>query len=663
MVREVDIRNHNIDRATPERALDLGKRVASVNETLPGSHTVMIGEVDPRTGNASLVRSLKGPAVEGDLVNAALRHVQAVAPLLGFDATISPEFRPDSQVLSTSAGAVAVHLQQTVYNIPIFQASLTVQVGSDRVIQAIVGAALTPSEIASPTPSVSPADALIVAARHLARPSAANEIGVDQFGEPLAEPAINLSAFAPAIQSSEDDGDRETVLDAPPFTGPVRGALIWFDIDNVLALGWEFIISLPDGISRYRAIVDAHDGRLLYCHLLTFRIFAQGNIAFPDAGKNRQLRDFPLSLSNYTVPRPSGLSFPRQDWVASDRTEGNHATAHLVGGGTAQGATVNNIMTFNPASASGNDQLRVALHFFCGYMHDFLYLLGFREADGNFQEDNYGLGGAGSDRVDATVHPGAVIGTANMGPTADGTAPPMNMGLVTSTSRHTALDSNVVFHEYTHGLTNRLVGGAADESSLDAIQSGSMGEGWSDYVACTLDKTTVVGSWVVNNTAGIRGFPYDSSFPDDYGMLGTGRYTEVHNNGEIWCAALMQLGRQIGAVRAIQVVVDGLKLTPANPTYLQARDAILTALQNKAQVENWGSVHRRLRQRQAWEAFAKFGMGVRAQGGPATTLTGIVGDTSVPDDQFAPVYQMGSPGSGIGGYDLADDRDSVFAFD
>src|SRR5206468_1325821 len=144
----------------------------------------------------------------------------------------------------------------------------------------------------------------------------------------------------------------------------------------------------------------------------------------------------------------------------------------------------------------------------------------------------------------------------------------MNMGLVTSTGRHKALDSSVVFHEFTHGLSNRLVGGQANTHNLDAIQSGSMGEGWSDYVACTINGTTVLGTWVLNNTAGIRAFPYDAAFPDNFGELGNGRYTEVHNNGEIWCAALMELNRRIGPALAIQVVTDGLKVTPANPTCL-----------------------------------------------------------------------------------------------
>ena len=72
------------------------------------------------------------------------------------------------------------------------------------------------------------------------------------------------------------------------------------------------------------------------------------------------------------------------------------------------------------ASTSSPDALVVNLFAFCGVMHDVLYLLGFREADGNFQLDNLGRGGRPSDPVLAHVHPGPVWGTANMGTPADG---------------------------------------------------------------------------------------------------------------------------------------------------------------------------------------------------------------------------------------------------
>ena len=48
------------------------------------------------------------------------------------------------------------------------------------------------------------------------------------------------------------------------------------------------------------------------------------------------------------------------------------------------------------------------IFYYCCFMHDFSYLLHFREADGNFQQDDLGRGGTGSDRVDARSCPGAV---------------------------------------------------------------------------------------------------------------------------------------------------------------------------------------------------------------------------------------------------------------
>ena len=171
-----------------------------------------------------------------------------------------------------------------------------------------------------------------------------------------------------------------------------------------------------------------------------------------------------------------------------------------------------------PANENAPEQLVLNVFSYCAAMHDTLYLLGFREADGNFQRSALGRGGRPGDSVLARVHPGVVWGTANMGTPADGSEPTMNMGLVTSTHRHTALDSDVVFHEYTHGLSNRLVGGPMDDTALDAVQSGGMGEGWSDFVACSMLGKNVVGDWVVNRATGIRRHAYTEDYPGTYAI-------------------------------------------------------------------------------------------------------------------------------------------------
>jgi extracellular elastinolytic metalloproteinase len=193
----------------------------------------------------------------------------------------------------------------------------------------------------------------------------------------------------------------------------------------------------------------------------------------------------------------------------------------------------NGILTFDPSDATGTDQRVLNAFYFCCSMHDFSYMLGFREADGNFQQDNFNLEGKASDRVEVVVHPGQIWGIANMATPVDGRAPVLNLGLYNKTNRLTALESSVVFHEFAHGISNRLVGGPQNTDTLEDTQSGGMGEGWSDYIACTINHSTIAGAWLVNYAKGIRMYAYGSNFPDNFGNLGTGRYDEVHNIGEI----------------------------------------------------------------------------------------------------------------------------------
>jgi extracellular elastinolytic metalloproteinase len=337
------------------------------------------------------------------------------------------------------------------------------------------------------------------------------------------------------------------------------------------------------------------------------------------------------------VPNDLPSGFP-DDWISGNTTVGNSVDAHLgVSGPPSEGSTQGGVFTFNPSNQTGDDQKVVNILYYNCFMHDYFYLLGFRESDGNFQRDNLGRGGLQFDRVDARAHSGVVNGTANMATPPDGSNPIMNMGLVASTNRHTAFDSSVVFHEFTHGVTNRLVGGPANTSALEDHQSGGMGEGWSDYIACTVNSSTVVGDWVTNESGGIRDFPYNSNFPDDFGDLGTGRYSGFtpqgrrwpHPIGEIWCATLLEMNRNIGPLLGVQLVVDALKLTPANPSFLDARDAILAALNAMLGSGKLTANEHDLARRGIWKAFAKFGMGPNAQSNGAS-LSGIVADFNMP---------------------------------
>ncbi len=649
MGRELDRRDRTINRMTPGRLETLRDLAEEVSRSLPGEHAVRIESFDPATGNPATIASTLAAPERDNHVQRALDHMRTISRALGFAATQPTEFTADPVVQRTSSGAVTVHLQQLYKGIPIFQAAQAVRFGPDDRLDDTTGSTVTVDQEVAIKPTLSVEQAVLAAAKHVAVPGP-DELGQkDPFGEPLTPPSVDLSGFEPrVIAAFPEKPEQPTVLDGGPFGDPIKASLVWFPMGEDLRLSWHIVIGMPAQSGQYRTIVDAQNREILYCRQLMQSLTVRGNVYLPDGGSARQVRDFPLPIGTYDLDDPGDLpaGFP-DAWVESDSTVGNPVRAHLgVNGAVLRGELQGQTLNFNPGNAVGDDQKVLNIFFYNTFMHDYCYLLGFREQDGNFQASNLGRGGVASDRVDARAHSGAVQGTANMSTPPDGRAPIMNMGLVTSTNRHTAFDASVVFHEFMHGVTNRLVGGPANTSALDAPQSVGMGEGWSDYIACTILGTTTVGSWVVNNSRGIRGFPYDSNFPDHFGNLGSGRYAadpgsgfpnDEHNVGEIWCATLLEMNRQLntalgdpqGRRLATQLVFDGLKLSPALPSFLDMRDAIFRALDNKREAGQLdATVHAKARHAML-SAFARFGMGPNARSNGAN-LSGIVADFTPP---------------------------------
>lgn len=277
-------------------------------------------------------------------------------------------------------------------------------------------------------------------------------------------------------------------------------------------------------------------------------------------------------------------------------------------------------LTQPPTTEDNQKAAQANLFYWVNRYHDILYHFGFNEAAGNFQTDNFGLGGAGDDAVVADAQDGSGTNNANFTTPPDGSPGRMQMYLWTTATP--ALDSDfdqgIIIHELTHGLSNRLVGNA---TGLSGTHGGGMGEGWSDYFSIVLLSeagddlagTYAIGQYANNNYgAGIRRFPYSTSasvYPFNFGDIW--RSTAVHAVGEIWCNALLEMralligqhGFQEGQRQSLQLVVDGLKLTPSNPTFLDARNAIMLA----DKINNGGA-----NQSLLWQAFSKRGMGFDA---------------------------------------------------
>jgi extracellular elastinolytic metalloproteinase len=613
---EFDSRS-NVDRTDDDRRAELVAAAAEVSNELPGEQSVNVVSLDRTTGNAAVVVSHRPEPGGEDYVRRALDHVQRIGRVLGLRANQPPEFLADPNVQRTSSGGAAVHLRQQLKGIPIYEASEVVRFDPEGRLTEVAGRSHTVGRDLSTATSVDAVAAVVAAARWLAEQEPEEEAR-DPYGGSLRAPRLELGDLAPTVVSVDvSHPERATVLDAPPFVSPTTARLVWFPGDEDLRLAWQVFLQSPAG-AQHRVIVDANDATVLLHRLLNRSLTATADVFLQGGGSPRESVDLPIPVTRFGLPEPVLPGGHPDPWVLDGSTVGANVAAVIADTGEpVEGVQSSGRVRFS-AGPDSDDQLVVNLFVLNGIMHDVFYALGFREPDGNFQHDNFGRGGLGSDRVRALVHPGPVWGTANMGTPPEGLAPTMNMGLVESTDRHTALDPDVVFHEFTHGVTNRLVGGPQDTTALDAPQSGGMGEGWGDYVACVLNGRDTVGSWVVDHPLGIRRHAYDDDFPGTFADLGSADYSEVHDIGELWCAVLLDMTRRVGAPLGMQLVVDALKLSAANPGFLAMRDAILVAARDLATARNMSDVEAETLTSNLWDAFAAFGMGPNATSVEAT---------------------------------------------
>ncbi len=334
-----------------------------------------------------------------------------------------------------------------------------------------------------------------------------------------------------------------------------------------------------------------------------------------------------------------------------------------------------------PSTPAFRNGEAVNLFYWTNRFHDATYLLGFDEPSRNFQNDNFGRGGVAADRVRAEGQDYSGTNNANFLTPADGGRGRMQMYVFTagtSVDRSSGLDQDVILHELAHGLSNRLHNNG---SGLAATQSGGMGEGWSDFYGRALLSTSdenvngiyALGGWVTHKLRsetfesyyyGIRRFPFalravtggplnrphnPLTFADiDPAQmnLSDGAYApafdngafQVHNIGEIWSNALMEvrarfinrLGFATGNQRILQFVTNGMKLDPVNPTLLHGRDAILAA------AVAGGNVPADIDD--IWRGFAIRGMGVAASAVGASSGT-VVESFLTPSDP-APSFSI-----------------------
>jgi hypothetical protein len=204
--------------------------------------------------------------------------------------------------------------------------------------------------------------------------------------------------------------------------------------------------------------------------------------------------------------------------------------------------------------------------------------------------------------------------------------------------RDTDLDNGVIAHEYGHGVSNRLTGGPATAGCLQNDEQ--MGEGWSDLQTLFIhadpgDVATdarEVGKWSLGaGLQGIRLFPYstDTSVnPQTYDSIITNG-TSPHSLGEVWALMVWEVYWNLVDVHGFnpdiyddwttggnnltfQLMMDGMKLQPCSPGFVDGRDAILAADMALTGGANQCAI---------WQGFAKRGLGFSADQGSSNSRT------------------------------------------
>ncbi|KAI9335528.1 Fungalysin metallopeptidase-domain-containing protein [Obelidium mucronatum] len=309
------------------------------------------------------------------------------------------------------------------------------------------------------------------------------------------------------------------------------------------------------------------------------------------------------------------------------------------------------------------DAAVINLFYWNNAIHDLFYVYGFTEAAGNFQDNNLNRGGTGGDSVIANAQDGSGHNNANFATPPDGTHGRMRMYVwdVTDVWRDGDFEGGIIMHEYAHGISTRLTGGPSNSGCLGFGEAGEnkrdtefgMGEyanggtGIRKFKYSTSNETnpsvysfvSKPGYWGVHakgevwaeilyevywNFVDAHGFNtdwFDTTLnrPDGSSPLSASTattYTEFRTGrtrtrkGIVFPAGQSSKSQEPyplgGNVLILQLVVDGLKLQPCNPSFVDARDAILTAEDLVTGGKNKCLL---------WKAFAKRGLGVDAQTG------------------------------------------------
>ncbi|HEY7044509.1 MAG TPA: M36 family metallopeptidase, partial [Nocardioidaceae bacterium] len=588
--------------------------VAKLRKQLGASAIV---DIDPLTGTpanlTALNRFLTGRS-SAPAGNVVMQYVRRHARELGLRSSDLSTFRLNRSYVDP-AGIRHLAWTQSVKGVTVFGNGLEAHVTKNGQLISLQGSPV--SGLSQLTTGMSSAPAMSASR---AREASAKDVG---------------ATVAPGGERSLGKGE------ATLWSNGDRATPAWFVTPGGVRLAWSTYTSSGDGLD-FAHVLDASTGRVLYRH----------DLVDHDRGDAKVYDNYPGAAHGGTA---HVVNFVKRGWIgrgASWLTGANvEAWADLNDDdlvnagektplpGTKHGAqftlqkfhsnplcSPRFVCTWNPNRARSwqtNKKADVANAFYlANTFHDYLAKrpIGFTAGAGNFEAadgDPVLLNALDGANTANGLPDGAHIDNANMSTPPDGQAPTMQMYLWhfphTTNAEEPfipvsgAFDASILFHEYTHGLSGRLVVDAQGNEALGSIQAGAMGEAWSDWYAQdylvakgferdSVDKDGQIleGKYTLANQFPFRTMAMDCD-PDSTAANCTdpitgdrGGYTygdfpriggspEVHSSGEVWSQTLWDIREQYGHTVAAALVTRGMQLSPNDPTMLDMRNAIIQA--------------------------------------------------------------------------------------
>ncbi|KAF9521526.1 metallo proteinase 10 [Crepidotus variabilis] len=415
--------------------------------------------------------------------------------------------------------------------------------------------------------------------------------------EKVTVPSGNASVSWTSVLSSIEDS-----LDGK-YNG--KNATLEYLVKSDGSMALSHVIQLQnDETGGYlEAFIDAHSGDLLS---VTDLVAHASYTVLPITKQN-----FPEGLETLVDPEDS-FSSP-QGWHSvgagnSSTTSGNNVLAFK---GQEVSSETSPELNFNAAYDDTRDPTdpvnlngaRQNAFYILNVMHDFTYRYGFTEKAFNFQLSNFNKGGQQNDRVLVSVQDASGVNNANFATPPDGQPGVCRMFIWTRSDprRDGTMENDIVIHEMTHGITNRMTGGGTGRC-LQTTESGGLGEGWGDAMADWMGQTSeqtrdyIMASYAANTAAGLRSFPYSTNAqtnPLTYASLQ--KLDQVHEIGEVWANMLHNVYAALvdthgfseqkltnpdgaeGNIVFMRLFIDSLAVQPCNPTFVDAKNAWIQA--------------------------------------------------------------------------------------